>query len=296
MQVSHVDERVTHAVIGGRKTIDFDISNSAEFFHILSSTLYTDQRLAVIREVVCNAWDAHIASGRTNLPVEVILENNQITIRDFGNGIADEDMGHIYGTYGNSTKQNDGKQTGGFGLGCKAPFAYTDHFQVVSHHKGVKTIYALSKSSAVVGGKPGITPIVSMPTDDFGLSRREEAVNLMGEYHHNPTEENYQALLNLKKTAKVSWEKLGLDEPLAVEKMLSKQKKAPKQPVVKSKPDAASSPLSNRDQVLGLLPVSTVEDALTILEIKRRCKKSWLDLGVSEANKEAIMELVSQGK
>lgn len=170
MQVSHVDEHVTHAVIGGRKTIDFDISNSAEFFHILSSTLYTDQRLAVIREVVCNAWDAHIASGRTNLPVEVTLKDNQIMIRDFGYGIADEDMGHIYGTYGNSTKQNDGKQTGGFGLGCKAPFAYTDHFQVVSHNKGTKTIYALSRSSAVVGGKPGITPIVSMPTEESGLS------------------------------------------------------------------------------------------------------------------------------
>lgn len=170
MQVSHVDEHVTHAVIGGRKTIDFDISSSAEFFHILSSTLYTDQRLAVIREVVCNAWDAHIASGRTNLPVEVTLKDNQIMIRDFGYGIADEDMGHIYGTYGNSTKQNDGKQTGGFGLGCKAPFAYTDHFQVVSYNKGTKTIYALSRSSAVVGGKPGITPIVSMPTEESGLS------------------------------------------------------------------------------------------------------------------------------
>lgn len=170
MQVSHIDERVTHAVIGGSKTIDFGISDSPEFFHILSSTLYTDQRLAVIREVMCNAWDAHIASGRTNLPVEVTLKDNQIMIRDFGYGIAHDDMGHIYGTYGNSTKQNDGKQTGGFGLGCKAPFAYSDHFQVVSYNKGTKTIYALSKSSAVVGGKPGITPIVSMPTEESGLS------------------------------------------------------------------------------------------------------------------------------
>lgn len=128
------------------------------------------------------------------------------------------------------------------------------------------------------------------------MSRREEAVKLMGDYYHNPTEKNYQALLNLKKTAKVSWEKLGLNEPLTVEQMLIKQKKAPKQPVVESKSKDGRPLASNRDQVLGLLPVSTVEDALTVLEIKRRCKKSWLDLGVSEANKEAIMELVSQGK
>lgn len=170
MQVTHTDDHVTHAVIGGKQTIDFGISNSAEFFNILSSTLYKNQKLAVIREVLCNAWDAHIVANRTNVPVEVTVANNQIIIKDFGLGIPDEDMGPIYGVYGASTKQNDGKQTGGFGLGCKAPFAYTDHFQVISCHKGTKTIYAISKSSASVNGKPGITPIVSIPTDDTGLT------------------------------------------------------------------------------------------------------------------------------
>lgn len=169
MQVSQVNDHVTHAVIGGSQAIQFGISNSAEFFNILSSTLYKDQILAVVREVLCNAWDAHIEAGCTDKPVQITLTKDKFTIKDFGKGIHNDDMGIIYGTYGNSTKKNDGKQTGGFGLGCKAPFAYTDHFEVVSCHDGVKTIYNLSKSSAQAMGKPGIVPIASFPTEDTGL-------------------------------------------------------------------------------------------------------------------------------
>lgn len=170
MQVTQQNEFITHAVIGGKQSIEFGISNSAEFFNILSSTLYKDQILAVVREVLCNAWDAHIEAGCTDRPVQVTLDSDKFTIKDFGKGIHHDDMGLIYGTYGNSTKKNDGKQTGGFGLGCKAPFAYTDHFEVTSCHAGTKTIYNLSKSSAQAQGKPGIIPIASFPSDESGLT------------------------------------------------------------------------------------------------------------------------------
>lgn len=169
MQVSNVQDHVTHAVIGGKPTIEFGISNSAEFFHILSSTLYSNQILAVVREVICNAWDAHIAAGKKDIPVEVEITDSLFRVRDFGHGIPHDAIGPIYGTYGSSTKTNDGKQTGGFGLGCKAPFAYTDHFEVTSTNAGTRTIYAMSKSSAQANGKPGITPITSFPSGDTGL-------------------------------------------------------------------------------------------------------------------------------
>ena len=169
MQVAHQNDHITHVVVGGAETIEFGISSSAEFFNILSSTLYKDQILAVVRETLCNAWDAHIEAGVTHLPVQITLTEDKFIIRDFGTGIHRDDMGTIYGTYGNSTKKNDGKQTGGFGLGCKAPFAYTDHFEVISSHDGVRTIYNLSKSSAQAMGKPGIVPIASFPTKETGL-------------------------------------------------------------------------------------------------------------------------------
>lgn len=169
MQVSQVNDHISHVVIGGSQTVEFGISNSAEFFNILSSTLYSDQILAVVREVLCNAWDAHIEAGCTDRPVQVEFTNEAMTIRDFGKGIPPDLIGPIYGTYGNSTKKNDGKQTGGFGLGCKAPFAYTEHFEVQSSHGGTCTVYTLSRSSAQAMGKPGITPIAAFPQDQTGL-------------------------------------------------------------------------------------------------------------------------------
>lgn len=169
MQVTHIQDHVTHAVIGGQKAIDFGISDSPEFFNILSSTLYSDQILAVVREVLCNAWDVHIESGCTNLPVDITLSDDKVIFRDYGYGISDDDIGPIYGTYGGSTKKANGQVTGGFGLGCKAPFCLTDHFEVISMHAGKKTIYNLSKSSAEVNGKPGIIPIASFPTSETGL-------------------------------------------------------------------------------------------------------------------------------
>ena len=175
MQVTSTSEFITHAVISGTAQIDMGISNSAEFFQILSSTLYSDQLLAVVRETTCNAWDAHVESGRTATPIQITVDSTKVVIRDFGHGIHRDLMGPIYGVYGASTKKNDGMQTGGFGLGCKAPFAYTDHFQVTSNHDGIRTIYSMSKSSAQVGGKPAIIPIASFPTEETGL---EVSINI----------------------------------------------------------------------------------------------------------------------
>lgn len=160
MEVSHVKDHVTHAVIGGGHNIGFGISDSAEFFNILSSTLYKDQKLAVVREVLCNAWDAHIAAGKQDVPVQITLTRDEFVIRDYGLGIPHDMIGPIYTVYGNSTKKHDGKQTGGFGLGCKAPFAYTDHFEVTSWCGSKKSIYNVSKSAAEVMGKPGMKLIV----------------------------------------------------------------------------------------------------------------------------------------
>ncbi len=169
MQVSQVQDSITHAVIGGHKAIEMGFANTSALMHVLSTTLYRDQILAVVREVVCNAWDSHVESGRTAIYITITLTHEKLIIRDFGNGIHPDMMGPLYGTYGGTNKLLDANQTGGFGLGCKAPFAYTDHFEVQSFHKGMKTIYNLSKSSAERNGKPSITPIASFPTDESGV-------------------------------------------------------------------------------------------------------------------------------
>ena len=170
MRVNQASDHITHAVVGGQEAISLEISQSAEFFQILSSTLYSDKQLAVIREVLCNAWDAHIEAGITDKPVKVTLTCEKLIIQDFGPGIHRDNIGPIYGTYGASTKVSNANVTGGFGLGCKAPFAYTDHFEVTSCHQHVKTIYQMALSSAQVEGKPSILPILSIPTTESGIT------------------------------------------------------------------------------------------------------------------------------
>jgi hypothetical protein len=169
MEVTSKREFVTHAVIGQHEPIEFGISNNPEFFQVLSKALYSDQHLAVVREVMCNAWDAHIEAGVTDRPIEVKIEGGYLIIRDFGLGIPRERIGQVYGVYGLSTRVKDETVTGGFGLGCKAPFAYTEHFEVTSWNQGTKTIYSLSRSSAQANGRPSIVPIVSVPTEETGL-------------------------------------------------------------------------------------------------------------------------------
>ena len=169
MQVSQQDTHITHAVLGNQESVSMGVSNDAALMHIFSATLYTYPKLATVREIICNAWDAHIAAGITDRPIEVSVADGRVTVRDFGYGIAHAKIGEIYGTYGNSTKRDDSTVTGGFGLGSKAPFAYTDNFEVISHHVGQKTIYRVSKSSMEKGGKPTINKIVDMPTQETGM-------------------------------------------------------------------------------------------------------------------------------
>lgn len=170
MEVTHREDKITHAVIGGGETISMGITDDAMFMHMLSSTLYSDKILAVVRESLCNAWDAHIEAKRVDRPIEIMLTRDKFTLKDHGLGIHHDQIGPIYGTYGASTKKHDGNQTGGFGLGCKSPFAYVDHFEVTSCHQGVKTVYRMTKSAAERGGKPGIIPLLSVPTDEEGLT------------------------------------------------------------------------------------------------------------------------------
>lgn len=169
MQVSQMSDSVTHAVLGKQDSIEMGVSDSAALMHIFSTTLYTYPMLATVREIICNGWDGHITSGRTDTPLQITVSDEQVVIRDFGPGIPHAKIGPIYGVFGNSTKREDGAVTGGFGLGSKAPFSYTDNFEVVSNHEGLKSVYRVSKSSMERGGKPSIDTMVQVPTDETGI-------------------------------------------------------------------------------------------------------------------------------
>lgn len=169
MEVTMLDTYDNPVVIGGGKSRAFTIATTAEFVTVLSDSLYSNKELAVVREVMCNAWDAHITSNRTNQKITVTIDNNKLSIRDYGFGISDDMIQEVYCTYGESTKRKENATTGGFGLGSKSPFALSDTFTVTSFYEGTKTVYAVSKDTEESDGLPTLHDLVKVPTTESGL-------------------------------------------------------------------------------------------------------------------------------
>lgn len=148
----------------------FKINTSATAFKLLSSGLYSDKIGAVLREIGCNAADAHKLAGCADKPFEVKLPNsidNQFYIKDFGPGLSDKDIKEIYSTYFMSTKDTSDDFTGAFGLGSKSPFSYTDNFTIESRHDGLCHIYSAHISD---NGAPTIAKMGETPCNDTGLT------------------------------------------------------------------------------------------------------------------------------
>jgi hypothetical protein len=142
----------------------FTIAASAKAFDILSSNLYQNKILAVIREISCNAADAHKLIGRPLRDIKVHLPTfgePYFAVRDFGPGLSNDDVLHLYTTYFQSSKDANNDLIGGFGLGSKSPFAIADQFTVTSWHGGFKRSYVCYK----LNGVPAINVISEEPSD-----------------------------------------------------------------------------------------------------------------------------------
>jgi hypothetical protein len=140
----------------------FTIAASVKAFEVLSSNLYQNKTLAVIREITCNAVDAHTAAGLPISAINVHLPTYMepvFWVRDYGSGLSDEDVLSLYTTYFRSTKDQDNSQIGGFGLGSKSPFAVADQFTVTSWHGGFKSTYACYKQD----GMPQVNAVGKEP-------------------------------------------------------------------------------------------------------------------------------------
>ncbi len=128
--------------------------NQSHIMSILRDTLYTDKVMAVLREYSANAWDAHRSAGKTDVPIKVTLPTNMaptLSIRDYGEGMSDEEVFRIYTQYGESTKRETNDAVGMLGIGSKSGFAYSDSFTVTSWHEGMKRLYVAVLDATDVG-------------------------------------------------------------------------------------------------------------------------------------------------
>ena len=126
-----------------------DASNLPLLFQLLRTNLYSDLHGSIIREYASNVIDSHTESGKPDTmgEIEWIPSSRmfgvdcQLIIRDFGVGLSPDRMKNIFGNYLSSTKRGDNEAIGGFGLGSKVAFAYTDSFSVQTVYNGWKYRY-----------------------------------------------------------------------------------------------------------------------------------------------------------
>lgn len=144
---------------------------------------YNFPELAVLREWVSNAHDAHVAAG-VRTPVKVTLPsqlNPTLVVQDFGAGMSSEFVEKVYLDFGSSTKWDSNAEIGGFGQGGKSALAIAPQYTMTTIHEGLKSIYIFERSPK--GGVDFKNPIFEVPTDEPSGVLVQVAVDRIEEFN-----------------------------------------------------------------------------------------------------------------
>lgn len=134
---------------GDSHSFDIDPAMKGHLINILRNSIYSDPALAVIREYFSNAVDEHL---KLNIPISKIEVGipgtfcSDFIIRDYGSGLDEDDVRNLLRFYGSSTKRNDNSAIGGFGVGFKSAFSYTESFTINTFKNGRKLTFFVTKA------------------------------------------------------------------------------------------------------------------------------------------------------
>lgn len=183
--ILQVDEREVEKS-DSLQNVDFNIKASPQAFRILANSLYSNKPAAIIRELVCNAWDAQMSNDNLDTSIDVHIPNyieQWFSIRDYGPGIPhDFMMGRVkeiakngdvlyvgYTTAFHSTKNDSNEAIGMMGIGRLSPLSYTDSYNTISitkdpqTGKNIKRIYVVCMDK----GYPSINFIGEEETEEL---------------------------------------------------------------------------------------------------------------------------------
>ena len=196
-------------VSGNFETSAFGMEASAHAFDIIADKIYTRKERAVIREISCNAHDAHIEAGNPE-PFDVHLPTQLepfFCVRDYGVGLSDDDVRFIFCNTFKSTKQNTNDQIGCLGLGSKSPFCLTDSFTVKSWHGGMCRTYSCYRDEQ---RKPNVALLTEVESDEpnglevsFSIEDKwyefeQEAVKVFRHWSYTPNINNKEVVKNIE--------------------------------------------------------------------------------------------------
>ena len=128
---STIDSTVTNITNSSNMGVIAD----GRMFKLLLNNLYSQPVAAILRELSCNAIDAHVSVGNLNpfhmqLPT---LLNSNFVIRDFGPGLDEEEINLYLNTLFSSSKTQSNDFIGSFGLGSKVAFSLVSSFNIESY-------------------------------------------------------------------------------------------------------------------------------------------------------------------
>lgn len=181
----------------GVTTTGFSIEVNESMFEMLTAKVYNDPLLAVVREWSTNACDACIAA---ELPIRYDVhlptaEETYFSVRDYGTGLAPEDIVGLFSNLGASTKRNSNAFNGTLGIGRMAGLAASDSFSVDSYYNGTQYSYLVSVQKGVpvtmhLGENPTNEPnglCLSVDVEPDNINRyKEKAEALYPYFDHKP--------------------------------------------------------------------------------------------------------------
>jgi HSP90 family molecular chaperone len=139
------------STVGQGKKMGFAPEAQSFLMDMMSDGLYSNKYGSIVRELASNCIDANTESGSTE-PISVKLTKpssftakGEISFADTGIGISPERVEDIFTLYFASTKRDGNEMIGGFGIGAKSPFAYTDVFRVETWVEGTHYMYLMEK-------------------------------------------------------------------------------------------------------------------------------------------------------
>jgi hypothetical protein len=193
MKLEQVKRNVTSS--GTMEVSTAKIKATAKLFDMFADQTYANKPVAILRELVANGIDAHIAAGKPEVPVEIQLPTEfdpMFKVKDFGTGMPhDFVMGPFMEYTNGSTKDQSNDQIGGFGIGSKSPFAYCDQFTLRVTHDGVLSVYTMFKNDESIPaiGLQGQTTTdesngveVSFPVEVEDITQFQEAAQQALQY------------------------------------------------------------------------------------------------------------------
>lgn len=187
---------------------------------LLRNEMYKYPIDAICREIASNSRDANREVGKGSTPVEIAIVKNPflesdfaINFSDVGPGISPDRMQNIFLNYGASTKRSTDEQTGGFGLGAKTPFAYTNTFCIETIYDCKKYVYVAMVKSGNKGrmylmmeeecyDESGTTISIPIKEDDIGKFENA-AYRATFFWKERPVYKNFTTLREVNKYEKI---------------------------------------------------------------------------------------------